>query len=477
MAVKYGLTRDGFKRKRLPEIMQSLRDRLSDRLGIKIERGANSLLGQIIGVYAYECADLWEQAEHTYNAMYPSTAQGVQLSNSAGLAGIAQITAEQTTLLLTCYGMDGTAIPYGAQVSSMNEPDIIYTCTDADAVISAGKCATADVKVIVSPGIAYGLTINGQGVMYTAGQGATATIVLNGLAAQLSIAGLTTRIVNDVLTLAMDDPRNTFAMSGNNITIDNIGTPVNFMCEKYGAVNPAIGTVTNIVTAVHGWAGARNNIAANVGRENESDTALRQRWSSSIYDRASAMVEAIQAKIYANVAGVSTCKVYENASDATDEYGRPPHSVEVVVAGGKHEDIVAQIWKAKAGGIDTFGTESAACVDSQGVTHTLKFNRPEVVPIWLKITISENPEETFPAGGVFDIANALLARGNTQSVGEDVVLQKYFSTIFKATTGVGYIQLTAATGKTPGNYEAKNIIISPRQIASFAPERIEVKKV
>ena len=59
----YGLTKDGFRRKRLPEILADINKRVADRLGVEIQTGSNSLFGQLHGVYAYEIADLWEQAE------------------------------------------------------------------------------------------------------------------------------------------------------------------------------------------------------------------------------------------------------------------------------------------------------------------------------------------------------------------------------------------------------------------------------
>ena len=91
---KYGLTRDGFRRKRLPEIKTAIETRLADALGTEIQTSANSVIGQLIGVFAYEIADLWEAQEDTYKSMYPSTACGVSLSNAAGLAGINMIDAE-----------------------------------------------------------------------------------------------------------------------------------------------------------------------------------------------------------------------------------------------------------------------------------------------------------------------------------------------------------------------------------------------
>ena len=72
----YGLTKDGFRRKRLPEILADINKRVADRLGVEIQTGSNSLFGQLHGVYAYEIADLWEQVEDVYNAMYPNTLRG-----------------------------------------------------------------------------------------------------------------------------------------------------------------------------------------------------------------------------------------------------------------------------------------------------------------------------------------------------------------------------------------------------------------
>ena len=43
--VEYGLTKEGFKRKRLPEIIDSLNKRVADKLGIAIQTDSNSIFG------------------------------------------------------------------------------------------------------------------------------------------------------------------------------------------------------------------------------------------------------------------------------------------------------------------------------------------------------------------------------------------------------------------------------------------------
>lgn len=476
--VKYGLTRTGFKRKRLPEIIQSLNDRVSDKLGIPIQTGSNSIFGQLHGVYAFELSDLWELAENVYNAMYPNTAQGSSLSNAAALAGIAQIEAEQTTIIATCFGSDGAAIPYGAQISSSATSTMFFSCKQTDACIGSTKACYAEISIPsdIAAGIVYGITIDGTLAEYTAKTGDTKSIVLSGISSQFSFSDRTISINNDVMTIVMLSQKETFNVSSSNVSIQRIGTPINFVCDSYGAIAPIIGEVTNIITSYAGWEAVSNNVPASVGRDDESDTALRQRWSASVYERASAMVDSIAAAIYSDVDGVTAVKVYENQTDSIDEDNRPPHSVEAVVENGDASEIAAQIWKHKAAGIDTYGSAAEIINDSQGVQHTISFNRPEKIKIWIKITIGDNPDEVLPAAAMQEVAEAVLTKGMTQAIGEDVILQRYFAEIFAATKGIGYINITACTGDTPGLYNATNISINSRQIAIFDASRIEVSK-
>ena len=65
MAVNYGVSADGFKRKRLPESISDVETRIADKLGRPIQTSANSMMGQLIGVLSYDIADLWEVAEET----------------------------------------------------------------------------------------------------------------------------------------------------------------------------------------------------------------------------------------------------------------------------------------------------------------------------------------------------------------------------------------------------------------------------
>ncbi len=474
---KYGLTRDGFRRKRLPEIKTAIETRLADALGTEIQTSANSVIGQLIGVFAYEIADLWETQEDTYKSMYPSTASGVSLSNAAGLAGISMIDAEKTSLVLTLTGIEGTVIPDGAQVSSGD--GVIYSCADVGKSITAERATRVGIIVpaSITKDTEYSINLNGASHTYTAKENDTAAIVLSSLSGLIKATEITTTVNNDVLTIAADDKKTAMTVSVNsNLQIDAIASPFTFLCDTAGAIEPALHTVNQIITTYAGWKTADNETAANVGRDAESDISLRKRWSAAVYQRSRAMVESIQNGVYTNVDGVTSCLVYENTSDAADSDGRPPHSIEVVATGGKPEDIAKEIWQRKPAGIDTFGSVSNIVFDSQGAQHKISFNRPQNVKVWIRAVVGTNPDEVFPNAALQEIKDAVLAKGLQQNIGEDVILQRYFAAIFESTTGIGYINLTAATGDKPGSYTSDNIVISPRQVAAFDASRIEVTK-
>ena len=471
---QYGLSPIGFKRKRLPEIIASINARIADTLGKPIQTSANSVLGQIVGVFAFEIAYEWEHAENVYDAMYPSTAQGASLSNAAGLAGIQQIEAEYTTLILTCFGTEGFEVPYLAQVT---DGKYTYSCQDVYLPIEASRSNVIGIR-LVSPsivaGTAYTITIDAETQTYVATPSDTATSILSNLMALFSFEDRTLENNNGVLIIRMKDARETMSVYVNSVlNTSMVASPFNFRCDTAGAINPAVGTVTQIITSYAGWNSVENDAPANVGRDAETDNALRSRWSRSVYNRASAMVEAIQAALY-NVDGVNVAIVYENQSNETDADGRPPHSIEAVVDGGDMVAIGKSIWTHKAAGIDTYGGKSVTICDSQGVARVMRFSRPVQVPVYFRIRIIPNPEKPYSSAATVLIKQAVIAHGNALGVGTDVILQSFFCTIMSAASGaVGYIQLTASLNGQ--NYTTSNITIAQREVAVFRPENVMIE--
>lgn len=466
----YGLSAEGFKQKRLADIIQSMNSRIADQLGVQISTEANSVFGQLIGVFSYEIADLWEQTAQVYGAMYPHTASGVSLDNASALAGISPIQAEKTTVVCTCYGIDGTSIPYGSQIASTTNGNIVFSCTEYNAIISTTNACDVGVTLETVGAETYTVTIDGIPYSYTASGTETIAQVLTAIGSQIS--DVNASVENDVLELTESNQENTFSVAiSNNLIYEHIGSPVTFECTEVGAITPAIGDLTDIVTTYAGWDSVSNNVSANTGREAESDTALRQRWNGSLYARSVGMTDSIASALL-TLNGVTSASVYENDQDTADADGRPPHSIEAVVGGGESAEIGLVIWQKKSAGIDTYGSESVSINDSQGFPHTINYNRPLVVDVWLDITVTEYTEEVLPPNAPTMIADAVLEYGSKLSIGNDVILQRFMGEIYRNVPGIGYITITGSTDGV--TYSSSNIQIDARHVASFDKTRVQV---
>lgn len=472
--IKYGLSETGFRRKRMPEIISDMTKRISNRLGITIQTGSNSIFGQIIGVFSYELADLWEQLENTYNASYPNTASGVALSNAAATAGIRPLSGEYSSLQATCCGNDGTVIPAGALITGKNS-NVSWACV-ATGEISASKCYRVSYTITeaVKTGNYYEITIDGNNINYTAKDGDTAATVLGALKAKIAALALDITLSMDGNILTIKSGSGSMSVSSRGLETAELGTLMTFRCTTPGAIDPSPMSVTQIITSTPGWKNVRNELETAVGRNNESDTELRQRWSRSLYARAYSMTDAIAAAIYEDVPGVKAVTCDENFEDVTDDMGRPPHCVEAVVDGGDAEKIAAVIWKRKAGGIDTYGNSSATIQDSEGVERTVKFSRPELVNVWIKITVTSKNGATISKTTLQNIRDAVLSASTVYTLGDNIVLQRFYAAIYSESNDIASATITAATGTTAGTYSANNITINARQIAVFSADRIEV---
>lgn len=70
------LTKEGYAVKRLAELKKEYDRLLINRFG-PINTQPDSVIGQLEGIWAEALANLYEQAQDTYHAMYPFSAEGV----------------------------------------------------------------------------------------------------------------------------------------------------------------------------------------------------------------------------------------------------------------------------------------------------------------------------------------------------------------------------------------------------------------
>lgn len=113
MIPEYGVTPQGFKAKRLIDIKNELEDLFIGEFG-EINLDAQSVAGQIIGIYSKVLADIWENLEEVYFSQYPNSATGVALDNVVQYNGITRLAAQRTTVIGVATGTEGTLIPAGS---------------------------------------------------------------------------------------------------------------------------------------------------------------------------------------------------------------------------------------------------------------------------------------------------------------------------------------------------------------------------
>jgi hypothetical protein len=95
-----------------------------------------------------------------------------------------------------------------------------------------------------------------------------------------------------------------------------------------------------------------------------------------------------------------------------------------------------------------------------------------VVDVWLNISVTEYPEESLPPDAQTRILDAVMNYGNSLTVGNDVILQRFMGAIYQSVPGIGYITVTASTDGV--TYSSSNISIDSRHVASFDATRVQV---
>lgn len=230
------------------------------------------------------------------------------------------------------------------------------------------------------------------------------------------------------------------------------------------------GTITAIATPVTGWTAVTNAADATPGLEIETDAELRLRREQRLQRAGSSPLEAIAAQV-AEVDGVTQAIAWENATDYTDAFGRPPHSVEVMVLGGLAADIARAIWAAKAAGIQTYGTESVVTfADDRGVTRSVYFSRPTSLSAYATLLIITDPA-TY--AGDAAVETAFLAAMEGLRAGE-VARNAIAVAALLEVTGVRDAVVWMGSTSTFTSQTRDNLAPTERQRIVFDSARVEV---
>ena len=459
----YGLTLAGFVPKPLPIIKAELDDAFKAVYGANIGSEpdgsipAQSAIGQFIGIFAGDLADLWELLQAVNSATDPDKAEGAALHAIGALTGTIALGERPSVALITATGNPGTVLALGRVVSAVGSRTRFATL--AAATITALAQWTAATAYFPGDRV-----YNGARVYYCIGGGNSA---------------------------GPGGPTGT----GNNITDNTViwgylgeGTgaiDVLSAAEVVGAFAALGGTLTQIETPVTGWLTAINLADAIVGALAESDVAFRIRRENELQGQGRAAKNPIRANVLKVGQGgpnpVTACSVFSNSTMVTDAQGLPPKSVEVLALGGADQDVRVAVFENVADGIETFGNNSGSVTDTAGNPWVVKFSRPTRVNIYIDFDVRKDPS-AFPLDGVAQIKERVLGALQYWSFGKDATAFAAQGAIgphyrpdlgqwFAGVPGVLDVVTRVGTTATP---LATVVPIAVREIARFDSSRIVV---
>lgn len=297
----------------------------------------------------------------------------------------------------------------------------------------------------------------------------TATEVLTGTPLQFIPAG---QLVSDV------NNTNQWATTSG-VTLDSLGTAsVTVQCTVSGPVAAAAGALNRIVTPFPGLASVTNPLAAQLGRDVETDTELRARQKLSTMAPAASPVESVYGNL-ANVAGVTYARVRQNNTLVVDSNGIPGKSVAAVVVGGADLDIAMALLARTGVTAAWFGSSALTLFDVQGEPYSVKWTRPTPLQIYIHLTIQIINPNLFPAGGIQEIRDntRLYAKGGAPALGIDDGFSEtgfppgapvIWSRLFTPINSVpGHRVASLFIGTSPGPVTENDIAVPWNQVAEF----------
>lgn len=353
---------------------------------------------------------------------------------------------------------------FGADIDlSAESPDGQLLGVFAEAIADADELAEAVYNARSAAGArGAGLSrlVKLNGVTRKSAQFSTATVTLGGTPGVAIPSG--SLVGNSV------DPTVVFETVGSN-TIGGGGTVnASMRATVAGPLRANAGTLTAVITVISGWNTAVNGLDAALGTSGETDPALRLRRSASVALPSQGILDGLYAALV-GVEDVTRVAVYENPTDVVDDNGLPRHSINVIVQGGDPagpNGIAQTIWLKKSVGVTQVGSVTQDITDLQGITHTMRFDRPIEAPIWITI----QTHLALGAETMVIIQDAIVAWGEANSnIGGDVIWSQLFIPI-NTVPGLDIVNLFVGLAPSPDTQS--NVVIPFNAIATWDRDRI-----
>jgi uncharacterized phage protein gp47/JayE len=444
----FELTEAGLSIESTVEVRESINEELYDTFGRGIDLSDGTVSGQTIAIIADRISAVGELVQAVHNAFDPDANTGAAQDSIAAITGCEREDATESTVLATLTGDTGTVIAIGSRAGVVGTEDEFETL-ELGTLAALAAWAGSTAYVIGDRRTNGGNAYEAVGAGTSAGSG-----------------GPTGTDPADVV--GETDGTVLWRFLGEGVAADDVEA----QATETGAITCNAAALTEIATPVSGWLGVVNMEDATLGTAIESNAAFRVRREVELRLAATSPVDAIRADLL-EVEGVTACTVFHNVEDVTDADGVPPHAFEALVEGGEDQDIWDQLLASGAGGIKTYGDEVGTATDSAGNVWPMAFSRPGDLDIYVTLHVIKD-RTTYPSDGDDQIKAAIVAFGDAQLAGKDVVASSIGAQGFSV---AGVLDIPAAQlfiGTAPAPASAATIPASLRERARFDTSRIVI---
>lgn len=481
-----GITNQGFVVKTFPQLLEEMRNRARILFADKVKAGDvvdvsdSSLLGRLINLDITGDADLWQLAQQSWLALDPNSATGISLDNIVAYAGIKRFGQSFSTANGLFSGETGTLIQSGSVVKAPISGNQFSVVGSVALSPSQASGVTIGVNSVANSTLySFSYTTSGattSTVSYTSSGSASISEILSGLQSVINSAHplLSASVVGNSLIVDKTDvfQTSTFTTTSN-LGISKVKKIGSLQASVVGAISQEANTITEIVTPVLGWESISNPLPASEGRLTELDEELRLRFRNTKMDRSTNILDSIYSALL-NIDGVQDVAIYENDTDTVDGNGVEGHSFLPVVLGGSSQLIAEAIWKNKPIGIMSQGNTQIDITCSQGFVHSIGFERPNPITVYVTVNLSLNPEDPniFPGDGIEQIQQNIINYAKEKfSVGDDVI----FSRLYTPINNVPGHQIDSLfVGTSPNPATSSNVVVAFNEISSFEKVNIVV---
>ena len=472
------LTDQGYEATRFNELLERIRAGLETATGTPISSNPDTVFGVVNSILANELSVLENNIQALSSNLDIDKAEELYLDTLVRYINLFRLAAQHAKGNLKVWRNVVGTIATSTRFS--DTAGTIYLCPQLQHEISS--CAEFLLTPInVVEDLTYTVSVNGAIFSYTATGTDTATEVVDYFVTQIiNTLAITATNENDALrVVGADSALNSLNASRINFTITEVATFNDCESLESGFLRVSLDTITQVVTNNASLLRVNNPNEFVSGRDLETDTELRKRHSESLSQSGAATLSSVLASLLA-LNNVTDVFIKENNTLVDEVGGLPAKSYECVVVDGDPDNIAQEIWDTKPLSVETYGTISTVVIDAFNNPQTVSWSRAETLYIFVEVSYSLYDEESFPTDGEALIVQAVLDYGNTLTLDNDVIPNRFLGGIYQTVDGIDALEVrvgfsTDVNDTAPSSgYGTAKIPVTALQLPLFTTAKVEV---